>query len=105
MRPEALKALTHLTKEQRKALQGLGIVDARKEQVCVTARRQLQLTRSLLAVARVFIMWIDNLNKHKRSRNPNEVHQWNCICSPSNHGPPACTVPWAPHASNPHCQC
>ena len=72
MRPQAPKALTHLTKEQCKALQGLGIVDARKVEVSITAHRQLRLTRSLLAAARVFIKWIVNFKKHKYSRNRNE---------------------------------
>ena len=78
VRPKALKALTHLTKEQRKALQGLGIIDARKEQLSVTAHRQLQLTKSLLAATRVFILWNDDFNKHKYSRNPSEVED-KCI--------------------------
>ena len=78
MRLAAPKALAHLTKEQHKALQGVGIVDAQMEQVSVTAHRLLQLTGPLLAAARVFILWIDNFNKHKYSRNPNEVRD-KCI--------------------------
>ena len=69
VRPQAPKVLMHLTKEQHKALQGLFIFDARKEEVSIIAHKRLQLPRSLLAAPRVFILCIDNFSKHKYSRN------------------------------------
>ena len=73
VRPEAPGALNHPNKVQHKALEGLGIVDAQKKQVSIAAHRHLQLTKSLLAAACLFILWINNSNKHKYSRNPREV--------------------------------
>ena len=63
--------LSNVTKEQRHALSGTGLVRPRKEnrkKVAALMRSQIDATVHLKDV----VIWLDNFNKKRFSRNPNE---------------------------------
>ena len=64
-------ALSTISKEQRKALSGTGLVKPRKEN-----RKRLSAILRVEHNASVYlkdiVVWLDNFNKKRFSRNPNE---------------------------------